>query len=523
MLSADFGCHAQLGWGQPACALDPYVEFRHFTNDGAVKSGEREKGFYSLSGALQYFCEDGIDTAHKDEMRDRIIQGPPFSADERETILQYCEEDVRALALLVQHIVPTIRSLPHALGRAKFMWTVARQERRGIPLDLPRLTSLREQFDGMQGELVREMDTPFGIYEFDKDGKPHWRKQRFADYVKRNRMSWVTYADGSLDERDQTFREMEGRYPQVGPLRELRYSISKLRLNDLAVGADARNRTMLGPYGSKTGRNQPSNAKYIFGPAKWIRFLITPPPGRVLIHRDYSQQEVRIAAVVSGDNSLLDACESGDVYIGLAKQLELAPSDATPETHKPIRTMFKTVVLGIQYGLGARTLAQRTGISLFEAAEILARLRARFCVFEAYAQNVVDRAGLLLEVGTPFGWFMQCPPGINPRTVRNFPIQSTGAEILHVACILAERRGIDIVAPVHDALMAEADLDRVDEMSAALDRVMRDASSVVLRGYELPTDCQICKPGERYFDDRGLEMWNTIERLLAKLEGKKSA
>lgn len=52
MLSADFGCHAQLGWGQPACALDPYVEFRHFTNDGAVKSGEREKGFYSLSGFL---------------------------------------------------------------------------------------------------------------------------------------------------------------------------------------------------------------------------------------------------------------------------------------------------------------------------------------------------------------------------------------------------------------------------------------------------------------------------------------
>ena len=37
-------------------------------------------------------------------------------------ILAYCEDDVHALALLVQHIVPTIRSLPHALGRAKFMW-----------------------------------------------------------------------------------------------------------------------------------------------------------------------------------------------------------------------------------------------------------------------------------------------------------------------------------------------------------------------------------------------------------------
>jgi hypothetical protein len=47
-----------------------------------------------------------------------------------------------------------------------------------------------------------------------------------------------------------------------------------------------------------------------------------------------------------------------------------------------------------------------------------------------------------------------------------------------------------------------------------------DASSIVLRGYELPTDCQIVRPGERYFDDRGLEMWNTVTRLLAKLEAR---
>ena len=170
-----------------------------------------------------------------------------------------------------------------------------------------------------------KLDAPFGIYEFDEDGKPHWRKHRFADYVKRHHMAWPTYADGSLDERDQTFREMEGRYPQIGPLRELRYSLSTLRLNDLAVGTDGRNRTLLGPYGSKTGRNQPSNSNYVFGPAKWIRFLITPPPGRVLIHRDYWQQEVRIAAVLSGDMALLEACRSDDVYLGIAKQLGFAP------------------------------------------------------------------------------------------------------------------------------------------------------------------------------------------------------
>ena len=253
-----------------------------------------------------------------------------------------------------------------------------------------------------------------------EDGKPHWRKQRFADYVKRHRMSWPAYPDGSLDERDATFREMEGRYPRIGPLRELRYSISKLRLNALSVGGDGRNRTLLGAYGSKTGRNQPSNAKYVFGPAKWIRFLITPPPGRVLIHRDFCQQEIRIAAVVSGDAAMLAACESAT---------SISESQSSSGSRRRMQHRKRTnrcarcsrlSCLGILYGLGARTLALRIGISLFEACEILARLRAQFRVFEIYAQRVVDHAGLQLEISTPFDWTMQCPPGINLRTCRNF-------------------------------------------------------------------------------------------------------
>jgi hypothetical protein len=518
MTSADFGFHIALGWPQPARSLDPYVEFRHHTNDGTVKSGDREKGFYGLAGALRFFGEDGIDTARKDEMRDRIVEGPPFSADERTLIQRYCKDDVYALARLLKYIVPTVRSLPHAMSRCNFMWATARQERRGVPLDRPLLESARDRWNDIRSKLVTEVDH-FGIYEIES-GKPHWSKQRFADFVRRNQMSWPSYPDGTLDEKDQTFRDMEGCYPQIGPLRELRYSLSKLRLNDLHVGSDGRNRTLLGPYGSKTARNQPSSNKYIFGPAKWLRFFITPPPGRVLIHRDYAQQEPQIAAWWSGDEALLTACQSGDVYLGIAKQLGFAPPDATPKTHEALRNLFKTVVLGIQYGLAMRSLAVRTGISLFEASEILARLHAQFYRFENYAHSVVDHAGLHLELSTPFEWCMRCPSGMNPRTIRNFPIQSTGAEILHVACVMAERRGIEIVAPVHDALMAEADADRVEEVSTALDRVMRDASAVVLRGYELRTDVQIIHHKQRYFDKRGAEMWTKVTGLLDTLESK---
>jgi hypothetical protein len=372
----------------------------------------------------------------------------------------------------------------------------------------------------MQTELVTELDT-FGIYEI-VDGKPHWRKARFVDVVRENQWTWLTLPSGALDESDQAFRDMEGKYPQISTLRELRYSLSKLKLNDLAVGNDGRNRALLGPYGTKTARNAPSNSKFVFGPAKWIRFLITPQPGRVLIHRDYKQQEPQIAAVLSGDGALLEAGLSGDVYLGMADQLGFLREGMTPAEVKAVRALFKTVVLGIQYGLGPHSLAARTGISLFEAAEILARLNARFHVYEAFAQRVADHAGLKLEVTTPYGWVMQCPPGINPRTVRNFPVQSTASEIMHVVCVLAERRGIEIIAPVHDAFLVEADAAHAVEASAALDQVMRDASRVVLRGYEIGTDEQIIHAGSRYYDERGEVMWNTVTKLMKKLE-KKSA
>ena len=44
ILSAEFGFHIALGWGQPACALDPYVEFRHYVNDGDDQERRSRKG-----------------------------------------------------------------------------------------------------------------------------------------------------------------------------------------------------------------------------------------------------------------------------------------------------------------------------------------------------------------------------------------------------------------------------------------------------------------------------------------------
>jgi hypothetical protein len=71
-------------------------------------------------------------------------------------------------------------------------------------------------------------------------------------------------------------------HPFVAMVYELRSNLAKLRLGGLSIGADGRNRTLLSPYGSKTGRNQPSSTSFIFGNSKWMRSLIQAPPGRFL-------------------------------------------------------------------------------------------------------------------------------------------------------------------------------------------------------------------------------------------------
>ena len=351
--AAEFGVHIQRKWGQPACAIDAYVEFRHYTNDGRIKSGDREKGFYGLDGALRFFCENGIDTAHKKEMRGRILQGPPFSADEEDAIVTYCEDDVRALARVVQHLVPTIRSLPHAMARANFQWCSALHEQRVFRLTCRCSNGFAPTGTGCRSILFAN-ETRLAFTRSSMTSRTGASSVSLASYSAMGGPGRSMPTGRSINRPDL---QMTGRYPQVETLRELRYSMSKLRLNDLAVGNDGRARTPLWAYGTKTARNAPSNSQYIFGPAKWIWFLITPPPGRVLVHRDYKQQEVRIAAILSGDLALLQACESGDVYLGIAQQLGFVRESMNAAELKAVRVLFKTVVLGIQYGLGALSLS----------------------------------------------------------------------------------------------------------------------------------------------------------------------
>ena len=366
--SAEFGCHLALGWRLPARILDLFVEFRASSNGLSTPAGS------GLLGALTAFGLDAMAADEKHDMRELIMGGGPWSAAERESILQYCGSDVDALARLLPAMLPGILArkpspeiaLGQALLRGRFMAAVARMEWAGTPIDLEALERLRAGWDGIKGRLIAEIDRDYGIF----DGLT-FKSDRFEAWLGRNGIPWPRLPSGALDLTDDTFREIARSVPAVQPLRELRHALGQMRLNELAVGQDGKNRCLLSPFRARTGRNQPSNSRFVFGPSAWLRGLIKPPLGWGLAYVDFSSQEIGIAAALSGDKALMEAYQSGDVYLAFAKQAKLVPPDATKQSHEDVRDRCKAVVLGTNYGMGPTSLANRIGQPEAVARELL--------------------------------------------------------------------------------------------------------------------------------------------------------
>jgi DNA polymerase-1 len=275
-----------------------------------------------------------------------------------------------------------------ALLRGRYTAAVARMEATGVPIDVGLLGRIRSRWDAIKLDLVRAVDKDFGCYE-----GITFKAGLFASWLAAEQIDWPRTPAGQLRLDQDTFRDMAKRYPKLEPLKEVRHSLSDLRLESLAVGPDGRNRAMLSPFGARSGRNTPSNTKFVFGPSVWVRGLIRPERGRALAYVDWSSQEVWIAAKLSGDRALLQAVISGDPYLSFAKMAGLAPLDATKRTHKAIRDVCKTVVLGANYGMGPESLAFRTGLFKIEAQELLRKLAITFPTFTLKLTEVVDSLG----------------------------------------------------------------------------------------------------------------------------------
>jgi DNA polymerase I-like protein with 3'-5' exonuclease and polymerase domains len=274
------------------------------------------------------------------------------------------------------------------------------------------------------------------------------------------------------------------------------------------------------PFGQRPGRNNPGTTKWLFGPSVWLRGLIKPAPGQALAYIDWDSQEVAIAAALSGDPAMLVAIRSGDPYMAFAKLAGLAPEDATKASHPLVREQCKQCVLGTNYGMQATSLAYRIGGSVADAERLLRALAKAFPVFSQWVQDTIYRGMLTGWLSSVYGWPLRAGPDTRATALRNYPMQSNGAEMLRIACCLATERGVKVCAPVHDAILIEAPTSDIKDAVKAAQQAMAEASGAVLGGHEIGSSAELVAWPGRYADPhgRGAVMWDRVNTLLSKFE-----
>jgi DNA polymerase I-like protein with 3'-5' exonuclease and polymerase domains len=209
-----------------------------------------------------------------------------------------------------------------------------------------------------------------------------------------------------------------------------------------------------------------------------------------------------------------------------AKAVGAIPSWGSKQTHGEVRDKYKVMLLASQYGMSTETLAARLCVSTFEAHEMLNQHREQFSQYWRWSDDWVQHALQTGTMRTAFGW--TCRTGItefNERSIRNWPIQSAGADILRIACILAARHGIWLLAPIHDAVLIESSIQQIEADVALMREIMRRASRLVLNAtpegtHELRTDYTIIRYPDRFSDKRGAAIWERMLQLLADQKRK---
>jgi hypothetical protein len=290
----------------------------------------------------------------------------------------------------------------------------------------------------------------------------------------------------------------------------------------LQLCPDGRSRASLLPFGTKTSRNSPRGRQFIGTNPAWMWSLVRPGSGRALAVLDYVAQELRIAAILSGDSVLAEVCARDDPHMEMAIWFDLAPRGATKATHRPARKIGKTLGLAMLFAGGPHMIDANTQMGRPRAIDLHRQVRARFATFFEWSDRLAYRGLSAAPIWTPLGWRFwprywkdDEPPD---RTCRNFAIQGCAADILRVFTIRALEAGIRVCALVHDSAVIEAAAEDIDRVTEAMRQIMMNAARDVI-GSPIPVEWKITRHPDRVHDEGGEADFNMLMAMLAEIEG----
>ena len=526
---AEMTCFKVLNWRFPVHVFDSHTAYLAATNvllpydPGEAK--KRKKPRKRLSDACRAYGIDGWEQINKEAIAKDIGEGR-WRQYGRETVFDYCEEDVRKTMQLLRRQFIDNEIFPAADVPRVLHWsnyaakTVALIQSHGIPIDTALWDLVQENKIAVIGELLRQFDPSYGsdtpIYTADGE----WSYDRLEQWLVRSDVyAWPRLESGKLDTSGDAFRLMY-HIPGIEGLHALKDSIGFIAKARLPIGCDGRNRPSLFPFGTATGRN--AHARSPYNAHAGIRGFIAFPRDATGVYLDWRTQEVGVAAVRSSDRALMAAYRGGDVYHALARICGLT-SDPDPKHWKDhnseMRQRMKVLQLAISYGMGVPSLARGLNRHPLIASGILELHRRTYPRFWQWRDEMVTAAMLERRVESVFGWPLRITTSPNKRTLYNFPMQADGAEMLRLAAWRLCEAGIVPVMLIHDGILLEAtDREQIEHAK----EIMRTAGRDVCDGFEIGVDVdQMLIGGARYSDKRPMarKMWATI---MAALEAVKA-
>ena len=372
-------------------------------------------------------------------------------------------------------------------------------QKNGITLDVPYLQELSKKLHKELTSLEEQIYNHAGI-EFNINS-PKQLGDILFDTLDLKIKNAKKTAGGQRSTKESELEKLKGEHPIIDSIlryRELQKLVSTyIDTLPLLVAPDGKLHTTFLQTGTTTGRmgskdpniqNIPVRSEEGFA----IRKAFVASPGYTLVAIDYSQIELRVAAIMSQDNTLMDIFRRGeDVHHGVAARVfGVKDNEVTPN----MRRHAKVINFGILYGMGVNALRQNLGEET-RREEAQAFLNAYFQSFSRLAEYLEDTKTTARQNGyteTMFGRRRHFPgitssvPFIRAaaeRTAINAPIQGTAADIVRVAMVrIAEHikkekldDSVRMLLQIHDELVFEIKNGEVEKQVPPLLTIMESA------------------------------------------------
>jgi len=371
---------------------------------------------------------------------------------------------------------------------------IERMEKRGVLVDSKVLSELAKKYGAELKAIEKNIYKAAGR-EFNVSSPKQLGEVLFDElHIIPEKMKKT--AGGQRSTRESELEKMREMHPIISDIleyRELKKLLSTYIENlPSMLGSDNRLHAEFLQTGTTTGRMASQNPNLQNIPmrserGRAIRHAFVASDGFKLVALDYSQIELRLAAILSGDKKLCDIFKSGrDVHHEVAAQVfRVAPESVGQE----MRRQAKVVNFGILYGMGVNALRAQLGSTTAEAHQYLEDYFSTFKTLSEYLESTRGFARKHGYTETLFGRRRQFPemksslPYVRAQAERmaiNAPIQGTQADIIKLAMVrvdemLEKEKALEdayLLLQVHDELVYEIRTERVEDLRTKIKEIM---------------------------------------------------